>query len=42
MATGVVGITSFDHVKSENIFLMARNGVHVNSLALKETVVQNF
>lgn len=42
MATGVVGITSFDHVKSENMFLMARNSAHVNSLALKETVVQNF
>lgn len=42
MATGVVGITSFYHVKSENIFLMARNSVHINSLALKETIVQNF
>lgn len=42
MATGVVGITSFDHVKSENIFLMAGNSAHINSLALKETIVQNF
>ena len=39
MATSVVGITSFDHVKSKDIFLMARNSARIISLDLKETII---